>query len=54
LSAPTEIATVDLGGGAAVPMVGFGTWQLGGRRGYEAILYALDIGYEPTSATSVA
>jgi 2,5-diketo-D-gluconate reductase A len=40
----TEIPTVDLGG-AAMPMVGFGTWQLGGRRGYEAIRYALDIGY---------
>jgi aldo/keto reductase family protein len=28
-----------------MPMVGFGTWQLGGRRGCEATRYALDIGY---------
>jgi 2,5-diketo-D-gluconate reductase A len=41
----TDVPEVDLGGGAAMPMVGFGTWQLGGRHGYEAIRYALDIGY---------
>jgi 2,5-diketo-D-gluconate reductase A len=41
----TEIPTVDLGGGAVMPMVGFGTWQLSGRRGYDAIRYALDVGY---------
>jgi 2,5-diketo-D-gluconate reductase A len=35
----------DLGGGVAMPMVGFGTWQLSGRRGYEAIRSALDVGY---------
>jgi hypothetical protein len=27
----TEIPTVDLGGGVTMPMVGFGTWQLGRR-----------------------
>jgi len=41
----TEIPTVKLGGGLTMPMVGFGTWQLGGRRAYEAIRYALDVGY---------
>ena len=41
----TEIPTVDLGGGVALPMVGFGTWQLGGRRAYESIRYALEVGY---------
>ena len=41
----TEIPTVDLGGGATMPMVGFGTWQLGGRRAYEAVRYALEVGY---------
>jgi diketogulonate reductase-like aldo/keto reductase len=41
----TQIPTVDLGGGLTMPMVGFGTWQLGGRRAYEAIRYALDVGY---------
>ena len=28
-----------------MPMVGFGTWQLHGRRAAEAIRYALDVGY---------
>ena len=41
----TEIPAVDLGGGVAMPMVGFGTWQLGGRRAYEAVRYALEVGY---------
>ena len=41
----TEIPTVDLGGGVTMPMVGFGTWQLSGRRAYEAIRYALEVGY---------
>jgi 2,5-diketo-D-gluconate reductase A len=41
----TEIPVVDLGGGTAMPMVGFGTWRLQGRRAYEAVRYALEIGY---------
>ena len=41
----TDIPLVDLGGGAVMPMVGFGTWQLGGRRAHEAIRYALEVGY---------
>lgn len=40
-----EVPTVSLGGGVAMPLVGFGTWQLRGRSGYEAIRYALDVGY---------
>lgn len=28
-----------------MPLIGFGTWQVTGRRGYEAIRYALEIGY---------
>ena len=41
----TEIPVVDLGNGIAMPMVGFGTWQLNGQRAYEAIRYALQVGY---------
>ncbi|HET8684703.1 MAG TPA: aldo/keto reductase [Micromonosporaceae bacterium] len=37
--------TVALAGGGAMPMVGLGTWQLRGQRGYEAIRYALEVGY---------
>lgn len=38
--------TVTLAGtaGVAMPLVGFGTWQLRGKRAYEAVRYALDIG----------
>jgi hypothetical protein len=35
----TQIPAVDLGSGAAMPMVGFGTWPLGGRRADEAGRY---------------
>jgi 2,5-diketo-D-gluconate reductase A len=41
----TEIPAVDLGGGVTMPMVGFGTWQLGGRGAYHAVRYALEVGY---------
>jgi len=36
---------VLLVGSVAMPLVGFGTWQARGRRGYEAIQRALDVGY---------
>jgi 2,5-diketo-D-gluconate reductase A len=39
------IPTVNLGDGVSMPMVGFGTWQLRGRRAYHAIRYALEVGY---------
>jgi diketogulonate reductase-like aldo/keto reductase len=41
----TDIPVADLGRGVAMPMVGFGTWDLRGRRGYEAIRSAVDVGY---------
>jgi 2,5-diketo-D-gluconate reductase A len=41
----TDIPVADLGGGVELPMVGFGTWQLGGRRAYESARYALEVGY---------
>ena len=28
-----------------MPLIGFGTWQATGRRGYEAVRYALEVGY---------
>ena len=40
-----EIPPVTLDGGVAMPMVGFGTWQLYGRQAYQAIRHALDTGY---------
>jgi 2,5-diketo-D-gluconate reductase A len=41
----TEIPVVDLGRGVAMPMVGFGTWQLQGQQAYQAIRHALQVGY---------
>jgi 2,5-diketo-D-gluconate reductase A len=37
--------TVPLPGGRELPIVGFGTWQLRGGRAYEAVRYALAVGY---------
>ncbi len=36
---------VNLGRGVTMPMVGFGTWRLRGQQAYEAIRFALEIGY---------
>lgn len=36
---------VTLSGGMAMPLVGFGTWQLRGRQCYEAVRFALETGY---------
>jgi 2,5-diketo-D-gluconate reductase A len=41
----TDVPAADLGGGVAMPMVGFGTWQLHGSQAYQAIRYALEAGY---------
>jgi diketogulonate reductase-like aldo/keto reductase len=37
--------TVALQGGGAIPLLGFGTWQLEGDRAYEATRAALEVGY---------
>ena len=49
----TDIPMVDLGRGVTMPMVGFGTWQLSGRRAYEAIRYALDVGYRHIDTATI-
>ena len=41
----TEIPEVDLGNGIAMPMVGFGTWQMHGQAAYQATRRALQVGY---------
>jgi 2,5-diketo-D-gluconate reductase A len=40
-----EIPSVTLRGEVPMPLVGFGTWQLHGRRAYDATKYALEVGY---------
>jgi len=40
-----EDRAVTLAHSVAMPLVGFGTWQVRGRHGYEALRRALDVGY---------
>jgi len=49
----TEIPEVDLGNGVAIPIVGFGTWQMQGQRAYEAIRHALQAGYRHIDTATI-
>ena len=49
----TEIPSVDLGNGIAMPMVGFGTWQLQGQLAYEATRHALQVGYRHIDTATI-
>ena len=49
----TEIPEVDLGQGVAIPMVGFGTWQLQGQLAYEATRHALQVGYRHVDSATM-
>ena len=53
MDAMTEIPVVDLGRGVTMPMVGFGTWQLSGRRAYKAVRYALEVGYRHIDTATI-
>src|SRR5262245_6524995 len=51
----SAIPTVALAADVAMPLMGLGTWQLRGRRGYDAISFALAVGYRsPRSRRSPA
>ncbi len=41
----SEVPVVRIGNGIDMPMVGFGTWQLGGRQAYDSVRVALEAGY---------
>jgi 2,5-diketo-D-gluconate reductase A len=41
----SDATTVTLSGGVEMPLAGFGTWRVTGRKGYEAIRTALQVGY---------
>ncbi len=41
----TDHPTVKLRGGGAMPLLGFGTWQITGEQAYDATRHALDVGY---------
>src|SRR5437764_14934234 len=45
MTGPAAIGAVTLPGGGAMPVLGFGTWQLRGRAGRQAVRAALDAGY---------
>ena len=37
--------TVEIAPGVAMPLVGFGTWQISGDAAYRAVRQALEVGY---------
>ncbi|MGC9669420.1 aldo/keto reductase [Planosporangium sp. 12N6] len=41
----TSTPTITLAGGVEIPLIGFGTWQVTGHTGYEAVRLALESGY---------
>jgi 2,5-diketo-D-gluconate reductase A len=49
----TEIPAANLGNGIAMPMLGFGTWQLQGQLAYEATRHALQVGYRHIDTATI-
>jgi 2,5-diketo-D-gluconate reductase A len=49
----TEIPAANLGNGIAMPMLGFGTWQLQGQLAYEATRHALQVGYQHIDTATI-
>lgn len=45
MKAGADQPALVLPGDVRMPLVGFGTWQATGRKGYEAVRQALDVGY---------
>ena len=45
MTARSSQESVRLSDGAAIPLIGFGTWQLAGEDAYNGVRAALDIGY---------
>jgi 2,5-diketo-D-gluconate reductase A len=49
----TDATTVALANAVTMPVVGFGTWQISGRRGYDAVRYALQAGYRHIDTATI-
>ncbi|MGD0067800.1 MAG: aldo/keto reductase [Streptosporangiaceae bacterium] len=49
----TEIPVVDLGRGVAMPIVGFGTWQMQGQQAQVAVRHALQAGYRHLDTATI-
>jgi 2,5-diketo-D-gluconate reductase A len=45
--------TVTLDPGGAMPLVGIGTWQMTGSRCYQAVRYALEVGYRHIDTATI-
>ena len=45
--------SVTLSSGAALPLLGFGTWQLQGQAAYDAVRHALDVGYRHLDTAAI-
>jgi 2,5-diketo-D-gluconate reductase A len=45
--------TVRLAGGGALPLIGFGTWQLRSKSAYESVRYALEVGYRHLDTATI-
>ena len=48
-----EQPVVTLPGGVTMPMFGLGTWRAGGEQAYQAVRYALDLGYRHVDTASI-
>ena len=47
------LPALPLRDGGAMPILGFGTWQITGRKAYEAVTDALDVGYRHLDTATV-
>ncbi|HEY9378007.1 MAG TPA: aldo/keto reductase [Jiangellaceae bacterium] len=47
------VPSVALAKAVQMPLVGFGTWQLRGRGAYQAVRYALDVGYRHIDTATI-
>jgi 2,5-diketo-D-gluconate reductase A len=49
----TAVPAVQLPGGGAMPLLGFGTWQIRGPQAYDAVRTALQVGYRHLDTATV-
>jgi 2,5-diketo-D-gluconate reductase A len=47
------VPSITLSDGAAMPLLGFGTWQIRGRQAYDAVRHALDVGYRHIDTATI-
>jgi diketogulonate reductase-like aldo/keto reductase len=52
-TSPAAVPAAQLPGGGAIPLLGFGTWQITGEQCYDAVRTALDVGYRHLDTATV-